>query len=256
MKPKIIIVLALFALLSGCAKEMPLIGAGDPDKEFKDCLRLSAKKRFEDSVQCLEMFKARYPQTRLGQEAELRIGDAYFSKKDYLLAAESYAAFLRLHPRSRRADYAHFRIGVSYYKESPKAIDRDQEYLESAIKQLRIVLRHYPNSSYKSLASTILHRARKRVARRNYYIGSFYYRTGEYISSIPRFWDVARNYSDSGLADKALYRIIEASLKLSSLDEARVAFSALSTEFPDSKYTKRSERKLLGAVKREAKNSR
>lgn len=256
MKPRRIIIIVLMLMLAAsCAKDMPIIGAGDPNDEFRQCLRLSSKGRFEDSVQCLEMFKARYPQTPLGQEAELKIGDAYFAKKDYLLAAESYLAFLRLHPRSRRADYAHFRIGMAYFKESPKAIDRDQEYLESAIEQLRIVVNYYSNSSYRGLAGVTLHKALQRVARRTYYIGKFYYRTGEYIACIPRFLEVARKYPDSGLADKALYRAIEASLKLDRLNEAKNAFSSLATDFPDSKYTKAAERKLLSAARREARGS-
>lgn len=254
MKSKILIVFGLLVLVSSCAKEMPSIGGGNPEKEFDECLRLTGKGRFEDSVQCLEMFKARYPQTGLGQEAELRIGDAYFAKKDYLLAAESYSAFLKLHPRSARADYAYYRMGVAYYKESPKAIDRDQEYLEDAIEQLKIAVTHYPNSSYRELAAATLNVAKRRVAKRAFYVGRFYYRTGEYIACIPRFWDVVNNYADTGLAQKALYKIILANLKLQKLEGAKEAYSVLSVDFPKSPYYKKAERKLLGAAKRESRS--
>ncbi|MFH1829492.1 MAG: outer membrane protein assembly factor BamD [Pseudomonadota bacterium] len=242
--------LSVAIFFSGCAKEEISIGKGNPDEEIKQCLRFSQKGKHEDAIQCLEMFKARYPQTAYGQEAELLIGDSYFARKDYLLAAESYAAFLRLYPLHPKADYAHYKIGVCYYKESPKAIDRDQEYLQEAIVHLRAVVRSYPGSQYRKPALATLHAARKRIARRNFYIGRFYYRTGEYIAAIPRFYEVANQYPDSGLADKALYLIIESNLGLSRVEAARDAFSELSANYSNSKYVKKAERKMLKAVKK------
>ncbi len=245
-------VLAL-ALSTSCGKEDLQIGKGDPDNEIKQCLRLSSKGKHEDAIQCLEMYKARYPKSRYGQEAELLIGDSYFARKDYLLAAESYAAFIRLYPTHSKAGYAHYRIGLCYFKESPKAIDRDQEYLDEAIVHLRAVVRRYPNSKYRKAAVQTLREARTRVARRQYYIGNFYFRTGEYISCIPRVMEVAERYPDSGLAAKSLYMVVRANLGLSRFAAARAAFSELSVRYPDNQYTKKAERKMLSAVKKEEK---
>lgn len=246
---KILLFISFAILATSCGKEMPVIGAGNPEDEFRSCMKLSSKARYEDSVQCLEMLKARYPQSEFSEEAELKIGDAYFSKKDYLIAAESYAAFLNLHPRSKKADYAYYRMGYSYYKEAPKAIDRDQEYIEKAIDNLDIAVRRFPGSSYQGLASVTLASARRRVASRNYYIGRFYFRTGEYLAAIPRFLEVAEKYPDSGFADKALYKAIMACLHLKRVDEAKEIFGKLTTEYPNSTRTKIAERKLIQAVK-------
>jgi len=256
MNIKLTIALLTLSLISAsCAKNMPIVNGDEPNAQFKACMQLSAKGKFEDAVQCLEMFKARYPQTRLGREAELRIGDAYFSKKEYLLAAESYSAFIRLHPNSNKSDYAYYRMGLSYYKESPKSIDRDQEYLEKAIKKLKIAVKYYPNSPYYGLAHATLNVARKKVARRNFYIGNFYFKTGEYIACISRFWTVVNDYGDLGMADRALYKIIIASLKLGKLSDAKEAFGVLSSNYPNSKYAKRAEKKLLHAAKKEQKKA-
>lgn len=242
--------LLIIFFFASCAKQTPSIGKGDPTNEFEECLRLSTKGRFEDAIQCMEMFKARYPQTAEGQEAELKIGDAQFQKKEYLLAAESYLAFLRLYPTHSKADYAHYRAGVSYYKESPKAIDRDQQYLDEAIDELRTVLRRYPHSKYAELSRATLHFALLRLAKRSFYIGQFYYRTGEYLAAVPRFKEVAENYPDSGIADRALYLAINADIELGNLDEARGFFSTLSMKYPSSKYLKRAEKKMLKATKK------
>jgi len=248
----ILVISASVIVLAGCGKEQISIGEGDPGTELSKCLRLSAKGKHEDAIQCLEMFKARFPQTRQGQEAELLIGDSYFARKDYLLAAEAYAAFLRLYPLHPKADYAHYRIGVCYYKEAPKAYDRDQEYLEEAVIHLRAVVRRYPGSKYREAAIATLRAARKRIAKRQFYIGRFYFKTGEYKACLNRFDEVAERYPGSGLAPRALYYMVKANLGLKQFEEARVAFGKLSSRFPDNKYTKRAERKMLRAVEKES----
>lgn len=246
--PSIIALLA-FAFLCGCAKDHISIGSGDPNEEYQSCLKLASGGNHEEAIQCMEMYKARYPQTAEGKEAMLKIGDVQFQKKDYLLAAESYLAFIRLYPTHPRCDYAHYRAGVSYYKESPKAIDRDQGYLDDAIEHLRTVLVRYPRSEYAELSYATLNLALKRIARRQFYIGRFYYRTGEYIAAIPRFKELAEKYPDSGLADRALAMVVDASIKLKKLGDAKDAFGKLVTSYPNSGYTKKAERKLLRAAK-------
>ena len=74
---KCILTASILALIigatGGCAKKDIVIGNAGPDVEIKKCIKLSQGKDYEDAIQCLEMFKARYPQSREGQEAELMI---------------------------------------------------------------------------------------------------------------------------------------------------------------------------------------
>jgi len=236
-------------LMCGCGKENVSIGRDQPETEIKKCTALIDKKKFEQAIQCLEMFKARFANTAIAQEAELAIGDTYYNKKDYLLAAESYLAFIKLYPTHPRRDYAHYRAGSSYFKESPEAIDRDQEYLEKAIEQLSIVVRRYTSSPYAELAAKELIEALNRVARRHFYVGRFYFRTGEYMACLPRFEEIVQSYPKSGLADRSLYMLTVANLKLKRTDDARLAFSRLSVEYPTSKWTKKAEGEMRAAAK-------
>lgn len=236
-------------LLCGCGKQTVSIGRDQPEVEIKKCTKLMDDKDFEQAVQCLEMFKARFPNTGIAQEAELSIGDTYYKKKDYLLAAESYLAFTKLYPANPKNDYAHYMAGKSYLKESPKAIDRDQEYLEKAIDELALMVQRYQRSTYFDLAMRDLNEALQRVARRHFYIGRFYYRTGEYIACLPRFEDVVVDFPKSEFADRSLYMMTVANLKLGRIDDARMAFSKLSVEYPTSKWARKAEKKMRSATK-------
>lgn len=242
--------LILLAVSAGCAKEDFTIGREDPQVEIQKCMKLSEKKKFEEAVECLEIFKTRFPQTAYSTQAELSIADNHFNQKEYLLATDAYLIFIKLHPLSPKADYAYYRLGLSYLKESPKAIDRDQQYLDEAIHYLRMAVVAFPDSPYHEATMESLKDARTRVARRNYYIGRFYYHTGEYLAAIPRFLDIVTDYAETDLVPQSLYKLVVASGRLKSINNAKLFFSKLTIEYPDSKWTKKAESKLTGFVRR------
>src|SRR5262245_20270347 len=118
---------------SACQKKsFKFTGEETDEQAMQKCLKLSEKKHFQEAVECLEIFKSRYPSSNYAVEAELNIGDAYFRKKDWILAAESFNLFTRLHPNSDKLDYAYYRTGLSYESQLPKSIDRDLSSLNKA----------------------------------------------------------------------------------------------------------------------------
>jgi len=225
------------------------MGRENPELEIQKCMKLSEKKKFEEAIDCLEMFKTRFPKSQWGIEAELLIGDNYFRRQEYLLAADSYQSFIKLHPMYPKVDYAYYKTGLSYLKQSPKAVARDQEYLQPAITNFEIVEQNFPDSTYSELNKHYLTEARTLIAERNYYVAHFYYRTGEYLAAIPRFEIVATQFKDSGLADKALFYAGISNIRLKRIEEAKENYSRISIEYPNSKYLKKLERRLLDKVK-------
>lgn len=246
----LIAVSVLIAVLSGCAKKDFTIGKGAPGDEIQKCLKLSEKKRFEEAIECLEVFKSRFPQTTYSTEAELAIADNHFRQKEYLLAADAYLLFIKMHPTNPKADYAYFRLGLSYLKESPEAIDRDQQYLDEAIQYLSLTVKSFPGSQYNEAAKAGLFDARTRVAERTFYIGNFYYRTGEYKAAIPRFIDVVNDFPETKVVPKTLYKLVVSAGRLQMIDDAKIFFSRLELNFPDNEWTKRAEEEMEGFVKK------
>lgn len=222
--------------------------AGDaPEQEFQHCTRLLNKKHFEEAVSCFEGIKSRYPGSVTAQEAELRVGDSYFAQKEYLLAAEAFHAFIELYPGSAKTDYATYMAGLSYFKESPKAVDRDQQYLHNALNYFESFLNHYPRSAYRGIATTLYQTTRAKIAKREFYVGRFYFRTREYIAAASRLESLVKNYPESPLAAEALYLATVANIRTEKLEDAKEDYSQLSVNYSSTPWAEKAKRKLLQA---------
>lgn len=230
-------------LFSGCAKEGYLSKSKSGDDAMHECQKLSENKEYDAANECFELLKSRFSGSQAAFEADLDIGDNYFRKKDYLLAAETYLAFAKLHPTHEKIGYAYYRIGLSYLRESPKAIARDQEYLTPAIHYLELAMGD-PDPQVQALAREKWIEARTRIAKRDFYIGRFYYKTGEYLSAIPRFEEVVSDYSGLGLDEKSLYLLAKSYRGLSEKDKANEILGVLEQHFPKSPYRERLAREL------------
>ncbi|MBI4365717.1 MAG: outer membrane protein assembly factor BamD [Deltaproteobacteria bacterium] len=235
-------------LAAGCATEKFQIGRGVPEQEIEKCMALSAKKHFEEAIQCLEIFKSRFPGSAEGQEAELRIADNHYQRKEYLLAAETYEAFIKLHPSHPKVDYALYRVGLSHVQAGPKAIDRDQGYLQDALAAVETMLAEFPQSPFAEAARQQRTAIRGRIGRRHFYVGNFYFRTGEYRAAIPRFMEVLQAYPEVGRAEEAAGKVVAAAARIGLLEEAKTVYAKMIEAFPRSPWTKRAERLLLRAA--------
>jgi outer membrane protein assembly factor BamD len=222
------------ALTVACAgKNKGFSLAHRKEKSLNDCLELAKKKKGESAIQCFESYKSRHFGQKGAAEADLAIADTYFKQKDYLVAAEAYNLFLESYPEHARAPYAYYKSGVSYLKTAPKTVDRDQTYLEYAAKQLGIVVNGYPGSSYAGEAKSYYEDVTGRMAKKDYYVGRFYYKTKEYLASIPRFQTVITDYPGSSLEDKSFYYLVSALKKTDQSDVARKYFEVYKEHYPD-----------------------
>ena len=91
--PRLLLLLLVVTLGAGACqkKSFKLTGDETDEEAINKCIALSEKKKYEQAVECLEIFKSRFPDSTYALDAELNIADAYFRKKDWVLAAETYA---------------------------------------------------------------------------------------------------------------------------------------------------------------------
>lgn len=238
MKKTLLCISVFLALVGwGCGHRPYLSNSKSADEAYKECHRFSVAKDYEKANECFEVLKSRFGGSLAASEADVEIADNYFRKGDYLLAAETYIAFAKLHPTHEKVGYSYYRIGLCYLRENPKPIDRDQKYLATAIQYFELAL---PNVSgdLKDLVREKWTEARTRIARRHFYIGRFYYKTGEYWAAIPRFQEVVTNYSGLGLDEKSLFFMGNSFLHLSEKERALEVLGVFEQHFPNSRYRK------------------
>lgn len=249
-KIAIVVVSVMSLLMTACAKQEFDIGRAGVESDMQTCAKLSRKKKFDAAIECLEILKSHYAGSAAADGAELQIADAFFADKEYLLAAESYEGFLRNHPVHSQAEYALYRMGLAYLRDTPKAIDRDQEHLNDAVQALRNHRHVFPTGAHHDDAQAALQEALAKLGRQQYYVGRFYYRTGEYRAAIPRLEQVVHDYPETPEFAEAYHHLVVAYAGLGDLDNARRTYSAMEDALADNPWTKKAERRLRSVAKR------
>lgn len=204
----------------------------------------TVREKLDVAKKCYESVQARFSRDAEGTEAELRLADVFFEQKEYLLAAESYRSFAKLHPTNPELPYAYYRAGLAYMKEGPRAIDRDLEYTEQAIAYFDVGMTYFPSSDYYQATRKSWQEARRHLASRHNYIANFYYKQKEYRAAIPRYAKIADNYRDIGLDEAALYQMARAYLELDNKDKAFEVTAHLKSRYPNSDYLDKLARAL------------
>lgn len=235
LKLNIIVLLVAHLALSGCAGDSKgfSLARKNSRADLTKCQELSQKKKYEEAVKCYEAYKSQEFGSTGAADADLAIADAYFKNKDYLVAAEAYNLFVQSHSRHERVPYAYLQSGLSYYRQSPKGIDRDFGSLDNAMTQFQTVLDYYPDTSYAQEARHHLTEAQLKIAKKHFYIGRFYYRYNEYLAAIPRFEIIANDYPRVGLEDKTYHYLVSALRKTQQTELAKRYFDIFKQFYPE-----------------------
>lgn len=228
--------LALLALmlavlsLSGCAWFKGLGRGSDhgdvldtPAQVLANEAELSYKDgQWDEAADLYQQLKDRYPYSRFGLLADLRVGDAYFQAKRYDEAVLAYEDFIRLHPKNEGVPYATYQMGMVYHTQMLTA-DRDPSNARKASETFQRLVRQYPNSEWAQKAFPRLKEALARQAMHDMTVGNFYYNTKQYEAAIGRFKRVLTQYPDVGLYAEAMDKIQRSQARLDVMDPAERA---------------------------------
>ncbi|MBI5286151.1 MAG: outer membrane protein assembly factor BamD [Deltaproteobacteria bacterium] len=231
------LLLTVFLLLTGCAWTKGAVKGGNPASLYTEGERLYQKGQYSSAADKLKTVMEEYPLSQEANDAQLLLADTYYSNEQYEDGASYYTNFVGLHPGHPKAPYAQFQKGMSYFKQV-LTIDRDQTATKKALLAFQDLVASYPKSVYADRAKEMIAFLRRRLAEREFYIGSFYFKDKNYRGALARFAEVLKTYPDVGLADKALYYIGESYRKLGEKDLAREAFSTLVSNFPNSPFAR------------------
>lgn len=239
MPLRIVLCICLLPLLAGCATKVP--GNKTAASYYTEGEESYKNKNYEESIEKWKKVKeygTGSPQ--LAALADLKIADAQYESKNYIEAAATYESFGKFHPDNNNAPYAAFRLALCNYMQIG-GIDTDQVPLKNAITYLESFLKKYPSSEYAAEAREKLADCVSKQAKREIYIGRFYYRFGKYPAAIKRLEECIARYPDSPVTDEAFLYLEKAYFKTGEKERGKEAFNRLFIKFPTSKYIKEAD---------------
>lgn len=165
MKLATLIGLFLVLILSGCSTTsesgsegpQPIeLGASTtvdtPEVELlNDAKNFYEAGLYANAQTSFQKLKDSYPFGKYAEYSEVKIGDCYFYRSDYLTSAMIYSEFVKQHPNSENTPYAMLQLGRSYQLQYSGA-GRDMEPLQKSRETLNEMLKKYPNSLYSQEA--------------------------------------------------------------------------------------------------------
>lgn len=238
----LVTVLAVCLLLQGCAIYEYLYGQGprrETQRSDQDLLRSAEvqlqRRRYEEARRDVQKLINQYPESDLVAAARLASAKALYLEKKYDESRAEYQRFLELHPQHERADEAHYYLGMAAFRQTDSP-DRDQTLTRKALDEFELILSQMPDSPYAADAQERRAVARRKLAEKEVYVGTFYFDRGKYGAAAARFNYVLTAYAGAGFDDLALYYLAESLWRLEQKDEARAAFQRLVQDHPQSDW--------------------
>ena len=219
----------------------------EAQKLYEKANKSLTKGYYDDCINDFEKLRNTYPFSKYAVEAELKISDALFKKKEYADAADNYRTFAKLHPKHEQVDYATYHIGLSLFLEAPKSIDRDQSSTEKALEELRTFITQFPESKYADDAAKRIGQGRDRLAEKELYVGRYYAKHGEYKAALGRLRTVISRYPDTSAVEESTYLLGKSLFKTKKSDEAKTVLTGFLEKYPSSEFARES-RKILARL--------
>ena len=240
------------ALAVACALVLPATGcarnrsksdtayvARDVNTLYALAKRYLDQTRYTEAAKAFDEVERQHPYSVWARRAQLMSAFSYYMSKQYTDAISSANRFLTIHPGNKDAPYANYLVAMSYYQQI-EDVTRDQKITQQAADSFGELVRRYPESRYASDARLKLDLINDHLAGKEMEVGRFYQRSGNWLAATTRFRTVVDKYQTTSHTPEALERLVESYLALGIPAEAKKAAAVLGTNYPGSKWYKRS----------------
>ena len=202
-----------------------------------------AQKEYKAAIENYQHVIDQFPFSPYAEDAEMKIGLAYYQQKDYAEAIGALDDFQRMHPTSQNLELVTYYIGMSYYDQMGRE-DQDQTKTEQALKRFQELEQRFPEGSFAELAHEKVVVCREMLARNQMVVGNYYYKRANFRAAESRFAELMQKYPDTPVAPDALFELGISLEKEGKRYSAAQAFTAVEKHFPDSNYSKRAAAEL------------
>ncbi|CDG39206.1 MULTISPECIES: outer membrane protein assembly factor BamD [Asaia] len=229
-----------FVLLSGCSlfsnkEEFKAPKVASAETLYNYGIDALHSKRYTLASGEFELLQQNYPYSGYVGNAELMEGYAYYLQGEYALSVQQLERYLLLHPTSPDAAYAYYLRALCYYEQIAE-VQRDQQGTIEALNALEEVVTRFPQTAYARDAQLKIDLCRDHLAGKEMLVGRYYQQQHNYEAALGRYQRVVNDFQTTNHVAEALERIVEVSLELGLVDEARKSASVLGYNYPNSQW--------------------
>ena len=234
-------ILVAFCLLSvvGCAIKKAPSG----EDYYQQAQANFAHHEYNAAIENYQLVIDKYPFSPYAEDAELKIGLAYYEMKEYAEAIGALDDFQRMHPTSKNLELVSYYIAMSYYTQIGRE-DQDQTKTEQALKHFEIIEQRFPEGSFAELARQNANVCREMLARHEMVVGNYYFKRANFRAAESRLAELMQKYPDTPIAPDALFELGQALEKEGKKYSAAQAFAALERHYPGTPYSGKAKAEL------------
>lgn len=203
MKYGLLVAAAVTMLVTGgCASKKHLTA----DEYFKTANEELESGSLQLAVENFRELLDQHPFSEYSEEAELKIGHAYYLDSSCPEAIAAFTDFQRRHPTSPFLPFVGYLIGQCYERQM-KTADRDQSASQNAHAYYVTLTQQYPDSPFADAAREEIENCRLLLAEHELGIARFYAKQGKRKASEYRLMDLVNRFNDTDVAADALYML-------------------------------------------------
>lgn len=219
------------------------------EERFQQAMETFNDGDYLDAIEEFRVVTLQFPGNPLSDDAQYYLGECYFQREEFILAAYEYELLIRTHPTSKLIPDARFKRGMCYYEMSPDW-KLDQEYTHKAIDEFQALLEYYPFDPRAADAEAKIRELNTKLARKIYESGVIYIKMEYYRAAGLSFDQVLERYHDTPYAEPALLRKGEVLLYRLRYGDAKRELERFLSRYPES-MLRRDAEKLLEEVNKE-----
>ncbi|OWZ25391.1 outer membrane protein assembly factor BamD [Wolbachia endosymbiont of Wuchereria bancrofti] len=159
---------------------------------YEEAVELFDQKKYKQAIRAFRKIEDLYPFSYWAMKAKLLSGISHYNMDDYSSAASDMDDYIYIYPNGEDLPYVYYLRVLSYYMQ----INRVQLGQQTAYKALELAAEYvnlFSGSEYIEEMKEKVRLITEHILKKEYSIGKFYFRRGEYLAAIKRFQNIISN---------------------------------------------------------------
>jgi outer membrane protein assembly factor BamD len=230
---------AVSLLMAACSVRKPPTG----EDYYQQAQLNFSNREYNAAIENYQYVVDKFPFSPYAEDAEMKIGLAYYKEGEYAQAIAALDDFQRMHPTSKNLQLVSYYIASSYFDQIGRE-DQDQSKTELALSRFQMLEQRFPESEFAELAKEKSQICREVLARHEKVVGDFYYSRANFRAAESRLAELMQKYPDTPVAPDALWELGTALEKEGKKYSAAQAYAAMLQHYPNTKYAKQAKERL------------